>query len=212
MSTPTELWIATPEDVAAILRARTRDDAGNELGAWTTATRPTLDEVERLIALATSQITDADGPGERCTRLCRAAITYQTACLIELSYFPEQVRSDRSPYSELKELLEASLEAFDTCVKGGDVDGQGGGEGYGYHSLPTAPLTTWRYYGDGGQDAPGWRHPERAATWQRALLPPTPAEPALVDEPEPPPEPLTDVVIGHPGDDITVRNPDADPL
>jgi hypothetical protein len=72
MSTPTYPWLATPEDVAALLRSRTKDDAGRELGAWTDATRPTLVDVEQLIALAAGQTTDADGPRARRARRCVA--------------------------------------------------------------------------------------------------------------------------------------------
>lgn len=193
MSTIPALWLATPEDIAAVLRARTKDDQGVELGLWTDATRPTLVEVQALIELAAGQITSATGPGDPCSRLCRAAITYQTACLIELSYFPEQVRSDRSPYSELKDLLDAAMESFDSCMTSGGSDGQAGGEGYSYHSLPTVPLTTAEHY------PLGWRYPEYPATWQLACVAPTPATPANILQPEPPPEPLPNIQIGYPG-------------
>jgi hypothetical protein len=187
-------WEATPDDVAALLRARTKDTNGVELGAWTNATRPTLAEVETLIALAAGQITGPDGPGDTCAPICRSAIAYQAACLIELSYFPEQIRSDRSPYSELKDLLDQAVEALHACVTSGSTDGQGGGEGFGYHSLPVVPATLATYYPD------GWRYPEYPATWQQACVAPTPDTPARVLIPEPPPEPLPDVQIGYPGE------------
>jgi hypothetical protein len=131
-----------------LLRSRTKDDAGRELGAWTDATRPTLVDVEQLIALAAGQTTDADGPASTsCSSLCRNVIALHAACLVELSYFPEQVRSERSPYSELRELLVDARAAFDTCRAAGSPDDPGAGAGYGYHSLPTTPLTTYNAYG-----------------------------------------------------------------
>jgi hypothetical protein len=198
MSTPIYPWLATPEDVAALLRSRTKDDAGRELGAWTDATRPTLVDVEQLIALAAGQTTDADGPASTsCSSLCRNVIALHAACLVELSYFPEQVRSERSPYSELRELLVDARAAFDTCRAAGSPDDPGAGAGYGYHSLPTTPLTTYNAYG-GDAALEGWRHPERPATWQQPQTPPSTAQPARIDDPEPAPEPPIDIHIGHP--------------
>lgn len=195
MTDPQPAWLATPDDVAAILRARTKDDTGQELGAWTDATRPTLAEVEHLIALAAGQTTDADGPVDACALLCRNVIALQAACLVELSYFPEQVRSDRSAYAELKDLLTDARAAFDTCRASGSPDDPGSsGEGYGYHSLNVDPETTARYYG--GVGVWGWRYPEDPRWWQNPCAAPTPSTPALIAEHEPPPEPLPNIVVG----------------
>lgn len=192
MSTPEYPWLATPDDVAALLRARTKDDTGRELGVWSDATRPTYAEVEQLIAMAAAQATDADGPGVACMPLCRNVIALHASCLVELSYFPEQVRSDRSPYTELSELLAYARNAFDACRAAGSPDDAGSGEGYGYHSLPTTPETLARSY------AYGWRHPEHARTWAQPLTPPSDSNPALIDEPDEPPKPPIDIHIGHP--------------
>jgi hypothetical protein len=197
MTDPTPTWLATPEDVAALLRARTKDDTGRELGEWTTATRPTLADVEHLIELAAGQDTDVDGPSVACSPLCRNVIALHVACLIELSYFPEQVRSDRSPYSDLRDLLADARTAFDSCRASGSPDDPGSGAGYGFHSLNIDPETTALYY---GSEPWGWRYPEQPATWQRACVAPSSSEPANIVEPEPPPEPLTDVQIGYPGE------------
>jgi hypothetical protein len=193
MTAPIEPFLPTPDDVAAVLRARTRDDTGTELGTWTSATRPTDAEVERLIAMAAGEISDADGPGEMCAGRCRTAVIYRTACLIELSYFPEQVRSDRSPYTELKELADAALEALHTCISSGSADGGVGGVGYSFHSLPIEPA--WHDAATGG-----WRYPEYAATWQNPCQPPTLAQPAEVLIPEPAPLPPIDIVVGYPSE------------
>lgn len=197
MSVPPEslAWTPTPDDLAALLRARTKDDNGTELGEWTDDTRPTLAEVQALIDMAAGELVGVDGPGDACASRCRAAVAYRTACLIELSYFPEQVRSDRSPYTELKELADTALGSLQTCLTSGSTDGQAGGEGYGYHSLPI-DAETMALYGSGA----GWRYPEYPATWQRACVAPTPAEPAQVLIPEPPPLPPIDIELGYPGE------------
>ena len=199
MSTPD--YLPSPDDIATILRARTKDDNGVELGKWSDATRPTEQDVVRIIALAAAELVAPDFAGP-CMRVARSAIAYHAACLIELSYFPEQVRSDRSPYEELKELADGARVELDSCISGGGVpDGGGGagGEGYIYHSLRVVPATTDAYYGEGGY---GWRHPERPATWVAPCTPPSDAQPAHIDEPEPPPEPIEPLIVGYPSEGI----------
>jgi hypothetical protein len=167
---PSVAWLPTPDDLAALLRARTKDANGAELGHWSDATRPTDVEVQTLINMAAAELTDADGPGDPCAPRCRSAVAYRAACLIELSYFPEQVRSDRSPYTELKELADAALDAFRTCLTSGTGEAGTSGEGYSYHSVPVVPA------------------------WL-ADTPPSDVEPARILEPEPPPLPPIDVSI-----------------
>jgi hypothetical protein len=185
-------WLATPEDVAALLRARTKDETGRELGSWSDATRPTYDEVAQLIELARMQATDADGPAQTaCGPLCRTVIALHAACLVELSYFPEQVRSDRSPYSELRDMLTDAQAAYSLCREAGSPDASVG-EGWTYHSLPVRPAIS--------EQLIGWRNPEFPRTWQRPCFPPTAAEPANIDEPDRLGEPVQDIVIGHPAE------------
>jgi hypothetical protein len=192
-------YLPSTDDVATLLRARTKDDNGTELGKWTADTRPTDDEVARLIALAARELVPPDFAGP-CTRSAQSAITYHAACLIELSYFPEQVRSDRSPYEELKALADAARSELDVCISSGAPDGGGaGGEGYAYHSLPIDSETTANYYAGGGY---GWRNPEDASTWVAPCTPPTPTTPALIDELEPPPEPIVPVHVGYPTEGV----------
>jgi hypothetical protein len=185
-------WLPTPTDVAALLRARTKDDTGRELGDWSDATRPTAQEVDVLIAQAASFVAaSVGGVPDRCSDAAAQATLLRAAMLVELSYFPEQVRSDRSPYPELKELSDLALQGAMTCVtSGGESGGGAGGEGYSYHSLPVVPATL--------ADSIGWRHPEYPETWQLACVPPTPAVPALIDEPDTADPYVPDIVIGYP--------------
>ena len=82
----------TPANVAALLRARTKDQGGRELGEWTDETRPTLTQVDEAITLA-----EADRRGARSARpstLARARSPspscIEAACMIEKSYFPSR--------------------------------------------------------------------------------------------------------------------------
>jgi hypothetical protein len=156
-----------------------------------------------LIAQAADFVAAAiGGVPDRCAAAAGSAVLLRAAMLVELSYFPEQVRSDRSPYPELKALADDALTAALTCVtSGGEAGSTEGGAGYSYHSLPVSPATLDAIYGV------GWRHPEYPATWQRPCFAPTSAEPALIDEPDTldPVPPPGDVVIGHPAEGDAAR-------
>jgi hypothetical protein len=111
-------------DVAAFLQARTRVN-GAEQGTFTTETRPTANDVERLIDRATQQIvatvsldpaafTDGLAP-VGADAILREAISMRAALLIEGSYFPEQINSDASPFAQYTAVgtgINASLTAL----------------------------------------------------------------------------------------------------
>jgi hypothetical protein len=85
---------ATPANVAALLRARTKDAGGNELGTWTPETRPTLAQVDETLALAAGIVEARVGvPVDACASAFAVAVCFEAACMIEKSYFPEQVES-----------------------------------------------------------------------------------------------------------------------
>jgi hypothetical protein len=146
---PLVTWPATPDDVAVLLRARTQDNTDEELGKWTEDTRPTLAEVERLIAMAQSIIMGQTGPLTPEVLICSTADEIMTqaattvallaAMLVELSYFPEQVQSTRSAYEQYRELFWGPdgksglignlVEAVHECVTGGGVEPEPDGGG-----------------------------------------------------------------------------------
>jgi hypothetical protein len=90
-------YTPTTTDVARLLRARTKDATGVELGDWSAETRPTDTEVADLIDQATGpvlaelgRLEDPADP-ERYADLLPAArflVTLGTACLVEKSYYP----------------------------------------------------------------------------------------------------------------------------
>lgn len=135
-----DVGLPTVDDIGALLRSRTQDDNDQELGTFTKDTRPTDTQVMILIGQASTVIFGATG--DMTDLACSTAdslregakynISLLTACLIELSYFPEQVRSDRSAFQGYYDILTgpmgmtALVEAVAEC-RGGEVEP--GGEG-----------------------------------------------------------------------------------
>lgn len=121
----------TVEEVALLIRARTKDSNGHEVGTFDDDTRPTGDEVELQIDAAFSLV---------CTRLPAlhtldtsllpavvSLVAYRAALRIEKSYFPEQVRTDRSAYDQLYAEYTDDLAALvDTIAEGGGAEITGG--------------------------------------------------------------------------------------
>lgn len=114
MANSSDLWQPTVEAVAGLLRARTVDKVGREMGTFTSDTRPTREQVESLIATATVDIaadtgvlpTGSDDGAVVVRGLAARAAELYAAMLVELTYFPEQVAAGKSPYGEYKSLLE----------------------------------------------------------------------------------------------------------
>jgi hypothetical protein len=116
------------EDVASLLRARTKDDSGNEVGNFNADTRPTDSEVEDLIAQAAAMVA-AVANGDVPSRLVpfgQNVVALRTAMMVELTYWPEQVQRENSPYQHLREMFVDALEAFKVALAD-----SGGVRGYG---------------------------------------------------------------------------------
>jgi len=58
---PVSDWSPTVAGVAAYIRARTKDNNGNELGTFTANTRPTDAQVEAVLADAANDVADQIG-------------------------------------------------------------------------------------------------------------------------------------------------------
>jgi hypothetical protein len=105
----------TPDvsDVGALLRARTKDLNGAELGTFNDDTRPTGAQAQALCVHASDEVYAELGPYANLAASikfsARRLVALRAAMLIELSYFPEQVRSDKSAYERYRELYEATL-------------------------------------------------------------------------------------------------------
>jgi hypothetical protein len=146
---PDKFYPPTVDEVGALLRARTQNDDDDEIGTFDDTTRPTGEEVELIIAQATSIVLGRTGSVDSPPMTCDMApdirtnaqtcVTMLAVILIELSYFPEQVRSDRSAYEDYRSLwndqMRFLIDAAAEC-RGGEIlpdqGGQGQGEGYRY--------------------------------------------------------------------------------
>jgi len=116
-------------EVSQLLRARTKDASGNELGVFNDATRPTSAQVAGLAQTAAVDIQGrlGESPPPEIVDAGRGVAALLAACMIELSYFPEQVESGRSPYQQLRELLDLRLGSLMRWVGAGE-DGPVGGQ------------------------------------------------------------------------------------
>jgi hypothetical protein len=133
---------ATPDDVAALLTARTKDANGRELGEWTDETRPTRAEVQTRIEIARTLVrTGAGFIPDKCVEGVEAAVALLASMLTEAAFWPEQTQSNQSTYERLRELYLQAREAVVLCVAGGP-EGAGGGayeldvSGFGACALP----------------------------------------------------------------------------
>jgi hypothetical protein len=95
-------YLPTLADIGALMRARTVTVMGDEVGTFNEDTRPTGEEVNRLIVQAADDVMagfDVDIP-PGAYRYAKQAIIYRTAMLVELGYWPEQINTGRSPYPQ----------------------------------------------------------------------------------------------------------------
>jgi hypothetical protein len=111
-------WAPAVSEVGNVLRARTRDTNGNEVGTFTDKTRPTDVQVEVLINKAVSDValrTGSDLPTQVWSD-AKGVATTRAAMLVELGYFPEQVGTSRSIYPQLKDMWTQDLKDLITAV------------------------------------------------------------------------------------------------
>lgn len=143
---PTSDYTPDVASVGALLRARTRDTNGNEIGTFTEQTRPTGDQVLSVIRTAVGDLSSAVGsdlvPAFHVAAQQLAA--YRAAALIELSFFPEQVALGRSPYVQFLGLYNDALAALRTAIEadGGDVPGDPGAQPGG---VPRPKAPEWAF-------------------------------------------------------------------
>jgi len=117
---PPESYMPSVQDVAALLRARTKDSTGVEVGTFNDDTRPTSAQAATMIDTAVNEVLVAVGPGppDWLGMGIKSAATIKAAMLIELSYFPEQVQSSRSAYPEYAQLYQFEIQALQDAARG----------------------------------------------------------------------------------------------
>jgi hypothetical protein len=116
-----EPWAPTVDDVAALLHARTQSGAahegvalGDELGTFNADTRPTATEVRYLIAFAVSDVKSRVGTdiSETWWDEARRLTSLQAAALVEASYFPGEIDTDRSAYRQFTAMYLSGIDAL----------------------------------------------------------------------------------------------------
>ena len=108
--------LPSTNDVASILRARTRDNnTGAQLGQFTDATSVTDPQVQHMIQAAAADVAIRTGVEvEEATTLdaaVRQAIVYRTGMLIELGW-PEQSGEDVTAYARLEAMYEQAIDGI----------------------------------------------------------------------------------------------------
>jgi hypothetical protein len=119
--TPIEAITPSVLEVAQLLRARTKNSSGFEVGTFNDDTRPTSAQAAALATAAAVdiQVRLGTSPPAEVIDFARGCSALLAACMVELSYFPEQVESGRSPYQQLRDLLNWRLELLASWVGGG---------------------------------------------------------------------------------------------
>jgi hypothetical protein len=137
---------ATPSDVATLIRARTKDSSGRELGEWTDETRPTLEQVQATLDIAQRVVAAHVGyPVDACQAVFQTAVAYEAVCLIEKGYFNEQITSGRSAYEQWRAEADALLLGVRECQQGNlpDQTGTGGATVYDIHTPSGNSSCVW---------------------------------------------------------------------
>lgn len=109
----------TVDQVASLIRSRTKDSNGNEVGTFTEDTRPTATQAQEAIDNQVTLLHAKVGTvGEDCSGLAQLVAAYGAAAEIEASYFAEQARRDMSPYIYLIQRYEEYVQGLVDCVQG----------------------------------------------------------------------------------------------
>jgi hypothetical protein len=143
VSTPEPVTLARPtvQQVANLIRARTKDSNGLEVGTFDGDTRPTADQVEQLIdqsvALVAMQLPLAVLVPPEFDPSVAMVVALDCACRVEKSYWPEQVQTERSPYAMLKVEFDEALAALKTSLE------SGGPAGFGRDEVVSLPVGSW---------------------------------------------------------------------
>jgi hypothetical protein len=167
---PDIAWLPSPQQVADLLRARTKDDESRELGSWTATTRPTEHEVLGLIDTAAGDLLaavdtlnpDWEDPHGSAASLCAK----RAAMLVELSYHPDDASQPGSVYAEYRDQWNDGVRALIDMIAGPPAGGSTYSVQYGN---ATAELAGHRF-------RPWWvlNLPEPETTQPIMQMPPDP--------------------------------------
>jgi len=129
---PTSDYTPTVQDIALMLRARTRDANGELVKDFNDQTLPTDTDVTGLIQTAVDDVCGAIGPDidSQYFDTAKVLCIYLASANVELSYYPEQAAATNSMYDKLMDRYNAKLtqllEDLEIDVgDGGDTEGAG---------------------------------------------------------------------------------------
>ena len=115
-------YAPTLDEVAAIVPSRAKNQYGR-ISTFDETTQPTGDQVQSIIDRSAAKVFSKIGePPSALLEDAKEIVTLRAAMLVELTYFGDQIRSDRSPYTELKALYEEAVTDYltDRAQLGGD--------------------------------------------------------------------------------------------
>jgi len=135
-------WTPTLQDVGHVVLSRTRDSNGNILGTFTDDTQPTDEECRVLIEKAIDDVLPLIGSDipEELIGEAQNIASIRTAMYIELTFYANEVATNRSVYPELKALFDekvATLAKAIQAIESGEsmtdaLAGAGGSPHWGY--------------------------------------------------------------------------------
>lgn len=115
---PVSDYTPTADEVAAVIRARTKDSNGNETGEFSSATRPTEAQATAHAVSAAQEVALELGETlpTRFVDAAKRAVAILAAADIERTYWPEQAADDGSTYRQLLDAYERLLRALRAAV------------------------------------------------------------------------------------------------
>lgn len=112
----------TVDQVGTVLRARTADANGNELGTFTEDTRPTDDEVTSYIEDAVAELTVRlpDELTETQQAFGKRLAAIRAAMFVEISLHPDSDANDGSAYARLEKIFDSGWAALSGRIEDGE--------------------------------------------------------------------------------------------
>jgi len=114
--TPAE-YKPTVDELASIMRARTTNELGAELGTFTDATSPTEEQAEQHLTEALSLVSPRLGGSvpARLKDLARSVVNLRAAMIVETSYVPND-DDESGAYDRYEKQYDEALEAYDMAA------------------------------------------------------------------------------------------------
>jgi hypothetical protein len=105
-------YAPTTDEVARLIISRTRDKYGNLIGVFTDETLPTAEQVDDIIGDVITDVADFIGDTVPVALVDDAQhlVAVRAAMQVELSYYAEQVNTNRSPYNQLKQHFDEDIQ------------------------------------------------------------------------------------------------------